>query len=147
MARGPKRAEHESVLLRRLLLTMLVALVVAAPAAAGTIVVTLTFQPGKLVVKAPAVAVSPGRTVQVRVAVADGRGNGKGWTLRSSVPVSVVSVTARCAADSTCTLPQAAGAPSGRTILHAAPGTGMGVMDLVVTLAAADSTALAFSAR
>jgi hypothetical protein len=146
MASDRRGVEHECVL-RRVLLTVLVALVAAAPATAGTIVVSLTFVPGKLVVKAPPTALSPAGTVQVPVTVADGRGNGKGWTLRSSVPVSVVSITARCAATSTCTLPAAAGSPAGRTVLRAAPGTGMGVMQLVVTLAAADAAAVTFGIR
>jgi hypothetical protein len=45
-----------------------------------------------------------------------------------------VAIAARCAADSTCTLPAASGTPSGNIVLRAAPGTGMGVMNLVVTL-------------
>lgn len=134
-------------MLRRLLLFVLVALVAAAPAAAGTIVVSLTFQPGKLAVKAPAAALSPSAAVQVQVAVADGRGSGSGWTLRSSVPVSVVSITARCAASSTCTLPKAATAPDGNVVLRAAHDTGMGVMSLVVTLAAAPAAPVSFSVR
>jgi hypothetical protein len=134
-------------MLRRMLVTLAVALVAAAPATAGTIVVTLTFVPGKLAVKAPAVSLSPAGTVQVPVTVADGRGTGKGWTLRSSVPVTVAGISARCAAGSTCTLPTAVEAPSGQTVLHAAPGTGMGVMRLVVTLAAADAAPVTFSAR
>jgi hypothetical protein len=134
-------------MVRRLLIPLVLALAVAGPAAAGTIHVTLTFEPGKLAVKAPAVSLSPARTVQVPVTVADGRGNGKGWALRSSVPVSVVAVTARCAANSTCTLPKATSAPSGATVLHAAPGTGMGVIELVVTLAARDAVPVTFSVR
>jgi hypothetical protein len=136
-----------SPMTRRLLVSLVVALVAAGPAAAGTIAVTLTFEPGKLVVKAPTFALSPARPVQVPVAVADGRGNGKGWTLRSSTAVTVLAITARCAANSTCTLPKVTSAPSGETVLHAAPGTGMGVVELVVTLAAAPTAPVAFSAR
>ena len=70
--------------------------------------------------------------------VADGRGSGKGWTLRlaTSRPVTVTSITARCAAGSTCTLPRAAQGPNGSVVLRAAHDTGMGVLNLVVTVAA-----------
>jgi hypothetical protein len=122
-------------MLRRVLLTACAALVLAAPAGAGTIVVKLSFVPGKLAVKAPPASVSG--TVQVPVTIADGRGSGDGWTLKvnSSAQVRVVGITARCAAGSTCTLPAAASAPSGNVILRAARDSGMGVMNLVVTLA------------
>ena len=81
------------------------------------------------------------------VTVADGRGNGNGWTLKvaASSTVSVVSITATCAANSTCTLPTASGAPSGGTVLHAANGTGMGIMHRVVTLSAQTKTAVSFT--
>jgi hypothetical protein len=133
-------------MLRRLLLTSCATLVLAAPAAAGTIVVRLSFVPGKLAVKAPPASVSG--TVQVPVTVADGRGSGAGWTLKvsSSAPVRVVGITARCAANSTCTLPTAASAPSGNVVLRAARDSGMGVMNLVVTLASTGgSTPVSFT--
>ena len=125
-----------SGMLRRLVLFVCAALVLAAPAAAGTIVVKLSFVPGKLAVKAAPVSVDG--TVQVPVTVADGRGSGAGWTLRlaSGRPVTVTSITARCAASSTCTLPRAAESPSGAVVLRAARDSGMGVMNLVVTIAA-----------
>ena len=124
------------LVLRRSLITVLAALFLAAPAGAGTIIVKLTFVPGKLAVKAIPATVSG--TVQVPVTIADGRGNGHGWTLKvtSAKPVSVVGITARCAANSTCTLPTAASGPSGTVVLRAARDSGMGVMNLVVTLAA-----------
>ncbi len=127
-------------MLRRLVLPACAALVLAAPAGAGTIVVKLAFLPGKLAVKAPPTSVSG--TVQVPVTVADGRGSGAGWTLRMSAgsTVRVVGITARCAASSTCTLPTAASVPSGDVVLHAARDSGMGVMNLVVTLAATTGT-------
>jgi len=122
-------------MLRRLVLSACAALALAGPAGAGTIVVKLSFVPGKLAVKAPAATVSG--TVQVPVTVADGRGSGAGWTLKvsSGVAVRVVAVTARCAAGSTCTLPSATTAPSRNVVLRAARDSGMGVMNLVVTLA------------
>src|ERR1700760_1072543 len=107
-------------MLRRLVLSACAALVLAAPAGAGTIVVKLSFVPGKLAVKAAPASVSG--TVQGPVTIADGRGSGAGWTWKvsSSDPVRVVGITARCAANSTCTLPTAASAPSGNVVLRAA---------------------------
>jgi hypothetical protein len=87
----------------------------------------------------------------VPVTVADGRGNGKGWTLRVSAArsVTITGITARCAADSTCRLPTAVASPDGDVVLRAAAGTGMGVMHLVVTVASlehgAPATPLAFA--
>jgi hypothetical protein len=134
------------LVLRRILITVLAALLLAAPAGAGTIIVKLTFVPGKLAVKAPATTVTG--TTQLPVTIADGRGNGNGWTLKvdSAKPVTVVGITARCAANSTCTLPTAVSTPSGRVVLHAARDSGMGVMNLVVTVAAgSSSTPVSFS--
>jgi hypothetical protein len=135
-----------SAMLRRALIAFLAALTLAAPAGAGTVIVKLTFVPGKLVVKsAPARVVG---TVEVPVTVADGRGSGEGWTLKvaSGRPVEVVAITARCASNSTCTLPTAAGAPAGATVLRAARDSGMGVMNLVVTLrATAGATPVSFT--
>ena len=123
-----------SLVLRRLLITVLAALFLAAPAGAGTIIVKLTFVPGKLAMKAAPTTVAG--TAQVPVTIADGRGNGNGWTLKvnSADPVRVVGITARCAANSTCTLPTAVSTPSGNIVLRAARDSGMGVMNLVVTL-------------
>ena len=129
-------------MLRRLLIVLAIALATAplvtvGPAAGGTIVVELTFAPGKLAAKAAPAAAAGGRSVEIPVTIADGRGNGKGWTLRvaSRRPVTVTSISARCAAGSTCTLPRSAQSPSGRNVLRAAPDTGMGVIDVVVTVA------------
>src|SRR3954452_14407123 len=131
-------------IVRRMLI--LAALALAAPAEAGTIVVELTFLPGKLAVKSAPATVSGTRAVPVTVA--DGRGSGDGWTLevRSSELVRVTGITARCAAGSTCTLPRAAAGASGNVILHARRDSGMGVMNLVVTLAAdSGSTRVSFT--
>src|ERR1700704_2172543 len=124
------------LVLRRITIPLLAALLLAAPAGAGTIVVKLTFVPGKLAVKAAPTTVTG--TTQVPVTIADGRGNGNGWTLKvnSANPVRVVGITARCAANSTCTLPTAVSTPSGNVVLRAAHDSGMGVMNLVVTIAA-----------
>jgi hypothetical protein len=134
------------LVLRRILISVLVALFLAAPAGAGTIIVKLTFAPGKLAVKAAPTTVAG--TTQVPVTIADGRGNGNGWTLKvnSGDPVRVVAITARCAANSTCTLPTAVSTPSGNIVLRAAHDSGMGVMNLVVTLATdSGSTPVSFS--
>jgi hypothetical protein len=134
------------LVLRRLSITVLAALFLAAPAGAGTIIVKLTFVPGKLAVKAAPTTVAG--TAQVPVTIADGRGNGNGWTLKvnSASPVRVVGITARCAASSTCTLPTAVSTPSVNVVLRAARDSGMGVMNLVITLAAqSGSTPVSFS--
>jgi hypothetical protein len=134
------------LVLRRISISVLVALFLAAPAGAGTIIVKLTFVPGKLAVKAAPTTVAG--TTQVPVTIADGRGNGDGWTLKvnSANPVRVVGITARCAANSTCTLPTATSTPSGTVVLHAARDSGMGVMNLVVTLASqSGSTPVSFT--
>jgi hypothetical protein len=124
--------------IRRLLISCFALLVLAAPAGAGTIIVKLTFVPGKLTAAAAPLAATDAGSVQVPVTIADGRGSGKGWTLRVSASrsVTIVGISARCAANSTCTLPTAATNPSGNVILQAARNTGMGVMNLVVTVAA-----------
>jgi hypothetical protein len=135
-----------SAMLRRVLLTLLATLVLAAPAGAGTIVVRLTFVPGKLAVKAAPAMVSGTR--RVTLTVADGRGTGAGWTLKatSKRPLTVIGIAARCAAGSTCTVPTAAVSPSRGVVLRAARGTGMGVMKIAVTLAAPPGpTAVSFS--
>ncbi len=132
--------------MRRLLIGWTLILFTAAPAAAGPIGVGLTLSPGVLRVRAAPVTVV-GARVSVPVTVADGRGHGAGWTLRlhSSSRVTVDSITARCATGSTCTLPAAAGRPSGLTVLRAAKGTGMGVIDLAVTLSSPTRTTVSFS--
>jgi hypothetical protein len=136
-----------SQVLRRVLIGSILALLLAGPAGAGTIIVKLTFVPGKLSMKAAPTTVAPGSQVSVPLTIADGRGNGDGWTLKvaGSSTVSVVSITATCAANSTCTLPSAAGTPSSTTVLRAAKGTGMGVMNLVVTVRSQAKTALSFT--
>ena len=134
-------------MLRRLFIGSILALLLAGPAGAGTIVVKLTFVPGKLSMKAAPTTVAAGSRVSVPLTVADGRGTGNGWTLKvaGSATTTVVSITAMCAANSTCTLPTAVGTPSGATVLRAARGTGMGVVNLVVTLSSPTKTAVSFT--
>ena len=132
--------------MRRLLVGLAAtALLGAAPAAAGTIQVGLGLHGGGLSVQAPAGASVAGRTVAVPLTLADARGSGAGWTLRiSGGEVTITGVTARCAPGSTCTLPVLSG--GGKTI-QAQHDTGMGVMQLVVTVAPTGSgqSAVAFS--
>jgi hypothetical protein len=112
----------------------LAALVGAAPALAGDIQVGLGLHGGGLSVQAPSAAALAGKSVEIPVTVADARGNGAGWTLDvdASSPVTITGISARCASNSTCTLPRAT---AGDGILRAATDSGMGVIQLVVTVA------------
>ena len=140
-----------SVAMRRLLIPILSALVLAAPAGAGTIIVKLSFAAGKLSVAAPAATATAAGSVQVPVTIADGRGSGKGWTLRvvASRSVTITRITARCASNSTCKLPTEATTPTGDIVLQAAHDSGMGVMNLTVTVgplpSGSPATPLAFT--
>ncbi|MHB8643744.1 MAG: hypothetical protein ACYDA3_12765 [Gaiellaceae bacterium] len=124
----------------RLAATGLVALATAAPAFAGDINVGFGIRTGTLGVQAA--PTSLGGTVQVSVTVVDARGNGKGWQLRLAghgAP-TISSITVRCAAGSTCTLPQAqVSLPSaiGSTptpVFSAAARSGLGAVVLVLTV-------------
>ncbi len=135
--------------MRRLLLTITAsALLAAGPALGGNINVGLALRPGSLTLQGPALAAVAGHSVQVPLTLADARGTGAGWTLKLNVSaaVTIQGITARCAAGSTCTLPKAAGAAG---ILQAARDSGMGVIQLVVTVAPlrsdSGSVPLAFS--
>jgi hypothetical protein len=134
-------------MLRRLLIAIVVVLLAAGPASAGTIVVKLSLTPGKLAVAAAPARAAAGTTVAIPVKVADGRGSGKGWTLRFAAAngLTVTGITARCASNSTCTLPTAVGTPSGTTVLRSLHDTGMGIIDLVVTVRAGAATGVAFT--
>jgi hypothetical protein len=131
-------------MLRRTLLCGLAALALAAPAGADTIGVTLGLAPGALTARAQPTVVDGTAALSVRVA--DGRGNGQGWTLRlrTGAGVTVTGITATCAPHSTCTLPIMVGEPSGTTVLRAAQNTGMGVIDLRVTLESSARTTVRF---
>lgn len=132
-------------MLRRLFITSIAALLLAGPAAAGTIIVKLHFVPGKLTASNVRMTLNAGTTAQVPLTIADARGNGNGWTLKASVPVTVSSITVSCASNSTCTLPKVVSQPSGNVVLSAAKGTGMGIMKVVVTLSAPSQTAVSFA--
>jgi len=115
---------------------------------AGNINVGLALHSGGLTLQMPALKAVAGHPVQVPLTIADARGTGAGWTLKldASAPVTITAITARCAAGSTCTLPKAADAAG---ILQAARDSGMGVIQLVVTVAplhsGSASVPLAFS--
>lgn len=134
-------------MLRTTLACLAVALVAAVPAGAKRIVVKAALAPGKLKIAAAPTAVPAGAQRAISIRVADARGNGRGWTLRLVRPASltVTSITARCAARSTCTLPRAVATPKAATVLRAAPGTGMGIVDLVVTVRAAAGATASFT--
>ena len=123
-----------SVVLRRALIVLAISLLAAGPASAGTIIVKLGLTPGKLAVAAVPASLGAGATSTISVKVADGRGTGAGWTLAldASTPVTITGITARCAAGSTCTLPKVADTAG---ILQAARDSGMGVIQLLVTVA------------
>jgi hypothetical protein len=123
---------------RALLISLLAALVMTAPAFGGTIAVTVGLTSGGLALQAPAAAATAAASVQIPVTVTDARGTGAGWTLKlapSLSPVTVTSITVRCATGSTCTLPKATTDADASALLDVAPGTGMGVIQLVVTVA------------
>jgi hypothetical protein len=112
------------------------ALLITAPAFGGTIAVTLGLGSGALTAQSTTASAQAGQSVQIPVTVADARGTGAGWTLKlaSATPVTVTAITARCATNSTCTLPKISSTANSQA-LQIAPGTGMGVMQLTVTLA------------
>lgn len=144
---GEAPGHRMSPVARRALISFVAALALAAPAGAGTIIVKLGLTPGKLAVASAPTTVQAGATASIPVKVADGRGNGNGWTLRfaTGTGLSVTGITARCASNSTCTLPTAAGGPSGSTVLQAARDSGMGIVDLVVTVKASSTTKVGFA--
>jgi hypothetical protein len=132
------------MLRRPIICALAVTLIAVQAAAAGTIGVTLGLVPGKLVVRAQPAVVDG--TASLAVRVADGRGNGHGWTLRfrTGSGVVVTGIKAMCATGSTCTLPTAVGPPDGTTVLRAARDTGMGSMILRVTVQTPAPTSVGF---
>jgi hypothetical protein len=121
--------------MRRVILILIgSALLAAGPAVGGNINVGLALHSGGLSLQAPPARAVSGRSVQVPLTIADARGTGAGWTLGLDVsaPVTITSITAHCAAGSTCTLPRVADTGG---ILQAARDSGMGVIHLVVTVA------------
>ena len=132
-------------MLRRILIGSILALLLAGPAGAGTIIVKLHFVPGKLTMSTVRTTLDAGAPAKIPLTIADARGNGNGWTLRASAPVAVTSITVKCAANSTCTLPELVTQPSGAIVLTAAKGTGMGIMNVVLTVSATLTGAVSFA--
>ncbi len=107
----------------------------AGPAHAGE-PIHLSLAAGHLTVAAPAVTAVVGEQIHAAVVVRDARGTGKGWTVTLTAPpgLKVATIAAACAPNSTCTLPSEIDA-NGTSIVHAAPGTGMGAIKIAVTFA------------
>jgi hypothetical protein len=128
-------------MLGKLALALVTALVFAAPAVAGDIGVTLGFQAGTLGVKTQSAAIGV-TTSRVAVTVVDARGSGKGWVLRleGAGRPTVTRISMRCAAGSTCTLPTGTAllpsivGTTPTTVFAAAPTSGMGAIEIVLTL-------------
>jgi len=120
-----------------ILFSLAAALVMTAPALAGNVTVTVGLDSGGLSLQAPKAVATAGQPVQIPLTVADARGTGAGWTLNLTTPrlVTVTSITARCAPGSTCTLPKITTSSDRVALLRVAQNTGMGVMQLVVTVA------------
>jgi hypothetical protein len=126
------------VVLRRTLPFLVFVLLAAGPASADPPRVHLTVTPGDLSVTARPATATSSSAVGVRVVVVDATGSGRGWTLRAVAarPVRVVTVIGRCMPRSTCALPRPAEAAEGGVVLRAARGTGMGQIELTVTIGA-----------
>lgn len=100
-------------------------------------------------------AAAPAGTGAVRLRVVDARGTGAGWALRleaRGARVVVTSVRVACAAGSTCTLPRtrvaypvALDASQPATVLDALSRTGMGALDVTLTVANASGRPAALS--
>lgn len=142
-----RRGASMKRVLRTTLAFLAVALVAAVPAGAKRIVVKVGPAPGKLKIAAAPTAVPAGAQRAISIRVADARGSGRGWTLRlvRARGLTVTAITVRCASGSTCTLPHTVTAPKDAAVLRAARGTGMGIVDLVVTLRATTAARAIFS--
>lgn len=142
-----RRGASMKRVLRTTLAFLAVALVAAVPAGAKRIVVKVCLAPGKLKIAAAPTAVPAGAQRAISIRVADARGNGHGWTLRLLRPrgLTVTAITVRCAAGSTCTLPRAIAPPKASAVLRATAGTGMGIVDVVVTVRASARATASFA--
>lgn len=148
-------------------LVLLATLAGAESALALDIKVTATIRPGHLTLDAATDVSSPAELRQglhrVLITVTDARGSGDGWrldlraTTTAARGIAVVGIDTRCGKRSTCTLPQpravlpAELAPGrGTTIVEGRKGTGMGRIDLTLTIATGTANgkqALSFSLR
>jgi hypothetical protein len=131
------------VTLRLAVLSVLAAVCAAAiwalarPAVAQPRAIRLSLRRGALAVAAPSVTATANGSKTVLLIVTDARGSGAGWTLRviAARPVTVTSVSTKCSARSTCTLPRATGLGPAPRVLRSLAGSGMGVVRLTVTIA------------
>jgi hypothetical protein len=126
----------------RLFSLLAAGMVLALPvtAAAENVPVHLSLASGSLSARIQRETVS-----SVRLRVVDARGTGAGWKLRvapRSGRLVVTSVRVSCAAGSTCTLPRTAvsypvalDSAQRATVLDAAPRTGMGAIEVELTVA------------
>ena len=123
------------------------ALALPVTAAAENIPVHLSIASGSLSAR-----VQDETATSVRLRVVDARGTGAGWSLRLAPRggrLVVTSVRVSCAAGSTCTLPKTAVSypvmlsTTQRTpVLDAAPRTGMGAIEVELTVANAGGLSL-----
>jgi hypothetical protein len=132
---------------------MFAALVLSAAAAAADIHVTADVKPGSMTLSAMKELASAGTTAdgqrlrRFQVTVVDARGSGAGWRLEARpagagiADRSVKAVEVRCAEKSTCTLPRPSSIPAtlaaGRrtVVLASEQGTGMGKIEVILTIA------------
>ena len=126
------------------------ALALPVTAAAEHIPVHLSIASGSLSAR-----VQDETATSVRLRVVDARGTGAGWSLRlaaRSGRLVVTSVRVSCAAGSTCTLPRTAvsypvtlGGTQRTRVLDAAPRTGMGAIEVELTVANARGLSLSLT--
>jgi hypothetical protein len=144
------------VLRATLVLAAAAALAAPASAVAEKLPVQLSIAGGALSVKSRDGSAAAG-TDAVRLRLIDARGTGAGWTLRLAARTGrlvVTGVRVACAAGSTCTLPKTAlsypltlDAARPLAVLDAGSRTGMGAIDVTLTVANASGKplGLAFS--
>jgi hypothetical protein len=146
-------------------LVLLATLSTTESARALDIHVTANIHPGHLTLTAATDVTSPAERMhglhRVLITVTDARGHGHGWQLSvransaANEESTVVGIDARCGRRSTCTLPRdlpslPATLMTGRRtpVLEAQKGTGIGRIDVTLTIAsttANDEPAFAFS--
>lgn len=126
---------------RSLPLLLAAVLVFAAPAAAGNTDNSISVKSGRLTVSSVRDVTSPAAAARGRyrllVTVTDARGTGQGWQLRADVAaLTVLALQTRCRDSSSCALPEAPIQPrAAGVLLAAAKGTGMGSIDVFLTVA------------
>jgi hypothetical protein len=130
-------------------LALTATLAATASAHGGDVKVTVDVRPGHLTLGASTDVSSAAERSRglhrILVTITDARGSGAGWRLdlrASTGGAAIVAVDTRCGQKSTCTLPQsptgipmALGAGHRTTVLDAPKGTGMGRIDVALTVA------------